>query len=102
MKNEDFALRQTVLKALVRICIATTISHTRTRRAITATHKVHYRGSNVVRSYLRQKRNSIYEEIVRSHYVRPLKRISYSKFFSDDGSSVNRSNVKRSGTNITC
>ncbi|XP_067629097.1 nucleolar transcription factor 1-like [Eurosta solidaginis] len=34
---------------------------------------VEYSGSNSVRSCRRQKRNSIYEEMVKSHYLRPSK-----------------------------
>ncbi|XP_017463853.1 PREDICTED: uncharacterized protein LOC108357245 isoform X2 [Rhagoletis zephyria] len=49
---------------------------------------VEYSGSNPVRSCRRQKRNSIYEEMVKSHYLRPAKRISYSEFFNEDGISV--------------
>ncbi|XP_055854177.1 serine/threonine-protein kinase VRK1 isoform X2 [Episyrphus balteatus] len=47
---------------------------------------VQYSGSNPVRSCRRDKRNSIYEEMVKSHYLRPAKRICYSEFFNEDNS----------------
>lgn len=49
---------------------------------------VQYSGSNPVRSCRREKPNSIYDEMVKSHYLRPTKRISYSEFFNEDGVSV--------------
>ncbi|XP_030376877.1 uncharacterized protein LOC115625823 [Scaptodrosophila lebanonensis] len=49
---------------------------------------IEYSGSNPVRSCRREKRNSMYEEMVKSHYLRPAKRISYIEFFNEDGFSV--------------
>ncbi|TMW43312.1 hypothetical protein DOY81_011609, partial [Sarcophaga bullata] len=49
---------------------------------------VQYSGSNPVRSCRREKPNSIYDEMVKSHYLRPTKRISYLEFFNEDGVSV--------------
>lgn len=49
---------------------------------------VQYSGSNPVRSCRREKTNTIYDEMVKSHYLRPTKRISYSEFFNEDGMSV--------------
>ncbi|XP_054740215.1 uncharacterized protein LOC129245829 [Anastrepha obliqua] len=64
----------------------TPVSRNRKRRPRTSV--VEYSGSNPVRSCRRQKRNSIYEEMVKSHYLRPTKRISYSEFFTEDGISI--------------
>uniref|UniRef100_A0A1A9Z5J3 non-specific serine/threonine protein kinase n=1 Tax=Glossina pallidipes TaxID=7398 RepID=A0A1A9Z5J3_GLOPL len=75
-------------------------THRVTARTTTAAHKVEYSGSNPVRSCRRQKRNSIYDEMVTSHYLRPSKRISYSEFFSEDGSSVNSGSVERSPAHV--
>ncbi|XP_067632791.1 uncharacterized protein bsd [Eurosta solidaginis] len=60
----------------------------RNRKRRPRNNVVEYSGSNPVRSCRRQKRNSIYEEMVKSHYLRPAKRISYSEFFNEDGISV--------------
>ncbi|EDV56383.1 eukaryotic translation initiation factor 5B isoform X1 [Drosophila erecta] len=46
---------------------------------------VQFSGSNPVRSCRREKRNSMYEEMVKSHYLRPTKRISYREEFNEDG-----------------
>ncbi|XP_054090596.1 uncharacterized protein LOC128919721 isoform X2 [Zeugodacus cucurbitae] len=51
-------------------------------------NNVEFCGSNPVRSCRRQKRNSIYEEMVKSHYLRPTKRVSYSEFFNEDTTSI--------------
>uniref|UniRef100_A0A0K8VDV3 non-specific serine/threonine protein kinase n=1 Tax=Bactrocera latifrons TaxID=174628 RepID=A0A0K8VDV3_BACLA len=51
-------------------------------------NNIEFSGSNPVRSCRRQKRNSIYEEMVKSHYLRPAKRISYSEFFNEDTTSI--------------
>ncbi|XP_014103620.2 uncharacterized protein bsd [Bactrocera oleae] len=51
-------------------------------------NNIEFSGSNPVRSCRRQKRNSIYEEMVKSHYLRPTKRISYSEFFNEDTTSI--------------
>ncbi|KAM7344277.1 back seat driver isoform 2-T3 [Cochliomyia hominivorax] len=53
-----------------------------------ARNVVQYSGSNPVRSCRREKTNTIYDEMVKSHYLRPTKRISYSEFFNEDGVSV--------------
>ncbi|CAD6998507.1 uncharacterized protein LOC101455040 [Ceratitis capitata] len=60
----------------------------RNRKRRTRNNPVEFSGSNPVRSCRRQKRNSIYEEMVKSHYLRPTKRISYSEFFNEDGVSI--------------
>ncbi|XP_055903101.1 AT-rich interactive domain-containing protein 4B isoform X2 [Eupeodes corollae] len=60
---------------------------------------IQYSGSNPVRSCRRDKRNSIYDEMVKSHYLRPAKRICYSEFFNEDNSKddtdVEKTTVRR-------
>ncbi|XP_017040703.1 uncharacterized protein LOC108087699 [Drosophila ficusphila] len=51
----------------------------------TARNAVQFSGSNPVRSCRREKRNSMYEEMVKSHYLRPTKRISYREEFNEQG-----------------
>ncbi|KAH8277629.1 hypothetical protein KR018_002398 [Drosophila ironensis] len=46
---------------------------------------VEFSGSNPVRSCRREKRNSIYEDMVKSHYLRPTKPVSYREQFNEDG-----------------
>lgn len=49
---------------------------------------VEFSGSNPMRSCRRndsRNSSSIYEEMVKSHYLRPAKRVSYSEFFNEDG-----------------
>lgn len=57
-------------------------------KSLTARQVIQYSGSNPVRSCRRDKRNSIYDEMVTSHYLRPTKRVSYSEFFNEDDVSV--------------
>ncbi|XP_017069404.1 uncharacterized protein LOC108106683 [Drosophila eugracilis] len=53
------------------------------KRSVRST--VQFSGSNPVRSCRREKRNSMYEEMVKSHYLRPTKRISYREEFNEEG-----------------
>lgn len=48
--------------------------------------KIQYSGSNPIRSCRRgqEKLHPIYEEMVKSHYLRPAKRVSYLEFFIED------------------
>ncbi|XP_064544062.1 trichohyalin [Drosophila montana] len=49
---------------------------------------VEFSGSNPMRSCRRNDRrnsSSMYEEMVKSHYLRPAKRVSYSELFNEDG-----------------
>uniref|UniRef100_A0A1A9WMP8 non-specific serine/threonine protein kinase n=1 Tax=Glossina brevipalpis TaxID=37001 RepID=A0A1A9WMP8_9MUSC len=74
---------------------STPLSRNRANRGTAKTNiKVEYSGSNPVRSCRRQRRNTIYDEMVTSHYLRPSKGISYSEFFSEDGSSVDGCSVE--------
>ncbi|BFG03165.1 uncharacterized protein DMAD_02486 [Drosophila madeirensis] len=45
---------------------------------------IQFSGSNPVRSCRREKRNSMYEEMVKSHYLRPTKRVSYREDFNEE------------------
>ncbi|XP_022218450.1 uncharacterized protein LOC111071430 isoform X2 [Drosophila obscura] len=45
---------------------------------------IEFSGSNPVRSCRREKRNSMYEEMVKSHYLRPTKRVSYREDFNEE------------------
>ncbi|KAH8254165.1 hypothetical protein KR032_008773 [Drosophila birchii] len=57
-------------------------------------HPVEFSGSNPVRSCRRDKRNSMYEEMVKSHYLRPTKRISYREEFNEQGDPIKASEQK--------
>ncbi|XP_017125118.1 uncharacterized protein LOC108144607 [Drosophila elegans] len=61
------------------------IYHTPVTKKRAARNPVQFSGSNPVRSCRREKRNSMYEEMVKSHYLRPTKRISYREEFNEDG-----------------
>ncbi|XP_016985818.1 uncharacterized protein LOC108049214 [Drosophila rhopaloa] len=61
------------------------IYHTPVNKKRTARNPVQFSGSNPVRSCRREKRNSMYEEMVKSHYLRPTKRISYREEFNEEG-----------------
>ncbi|XP_016997423.3 uncharacterized protein bsd [Drosophila takahashii] len=61
------------------------IFHTPVNKKRTARSAVQFSGSNPVRSCRREKRNSMYEEMVKSHYLRPTKRISYREEFNEEG-----------------
>ncbi|KAH8370358.1 hypothetical protein KR093_003136 [Drosophila rubida] len=57
------------------------------KRAV-RTNAVEFSGSNPMRSCRRndsRNASSMYEEMVKSHYLRPSKRVSYSEFFNEDG-----------------
>ncbi|KAH8401780.1 hypothetical protein KR009_007841 [Drosophila setifemur] len=54
-------------------------------------NEVEFSGSNPVRSCRREKRNSMYEEMVKSHYLRPTKRISYREQFNEAGDPIKES-----------
>ncbi|XP_037948735.1 uncharacterized protein LOC119680131 [Teleopsis dalmanni] len=64
----------------------TPVNRNRKRRG--RNNVVEFSGSNPVRSCRRQNQNTIYDEMVTSHYLRPTKRVSYSEFFNEDGLSV--------------
>lgn len=68
-------------------------------KAPSSRHAVQYSGSNPVRSCRREKRNSIYDEMVKSHYLRPTKRVSYSEFFNEDGVSIKSDGNAGAGRN---
>jgi len=61
------------------------IYHTPVNKKRAARNAVQFSGSNPVRSCRREKRNSMYEEMVKSHYLRPTKRISYREEFNEEG-----------------
>ncbi|KAH8415924.1 hypothetical protein KR222_003915, partial [Zaprionus bogoriensis] len=57
------------------------------------TNAVEFSGSNPMRSCRRndsRNSSSMYEEMVKSHYLRPTKRVSYTEFFNEDGHPVNQ------------
>lgn len=59
--------------------------HTPVNKKRRGRNPVEFSGSNPVRSCRRDKRNSMYEEMVKSHYLRPTKRISYREEFNEEG-----------------
>ncbi|KAM8712777.1 hypothetical protein ACLKA7_013158 [Drosophila subpalustris] len=58
---------------------------------------VEFSGSNPMRSCRRndsRNASSMYEEMVKSHYLRPSKRVSYIEFFNEDGYPVKADAIK--------
>ncbi|XP_023037001.1 uncharacterized protein LOC6652489 isoform X2 [Drosophila willistoni] len=60
---------------------------------------VEFSGSNPVRSCRREKRNSMYEEMVKSHYLRPTKRVSYREEFNEEGYPIKEEQQQAEGAN---
>ncbi|KAH8309052.1 hypothetical protein KR059_005417 [Drosophila kikkawai] len=65
--------------------------HTPVNKKRRGRNPVEFSGSNPVRSCRRDKRNSMYEEMVKSHYLRPTKRISYREEFNEQGDPIKAS-----------
>ncbi|XP_033252565.1 uncharacterized protein LOC117191928 isoform X2 [Drosophila miranda] len=62
---------------------------------------IEFSGSNPVRSCRREKRNSMYEEMVKSHYLRPTKRVSYREDFNEDGYPIKNNEDKDDQSPVT-
>ncbi|XP_062135447.1 uncharacterized protein LOC133845103 isoform X2 [Drosophila sulfurigaster albostrigata] len=65
----------------------TPVNNNKNKRGV-RTNAVEFSGSNPMRSCRRndsRNSSSMYEEMVKSHYLRPSKRVSYSEFFNEDG-----------------
>ncbi|XP_032306841.1 uncharacterized protein LOC6495491 isoform X2 [Drosophila ananassae] len=67
------------------------VYHTPINKKRRGRNNVQFSGSNPVRSCRREKRNSMYEEMVKSHYLRPTKRISYREEFNEAGDPIKAS-----------
>ncbi|KAH8321537.1 hypothetical protein KR074_007989 [Drosophila pseudoananassae] len=67
------------------------VYHTPINKKRRGRNNVQFSGSNPVRSCRREKRNSMYEEMVKSHYLRPTKRISYREEFNEAGDPIKQS-----------